>query len=102
MSLAVRYLIAIFIMALVTYIPRAIPLAFFTKQIKSKFVRSFLYYVPYAVLAGLTFPGIFYCTDNLAAAVVGTVVAIVLSFFELSLVVVAIAAVLSMFLVNLF
>ena len=102
MSDVVKNLIAIAIMALVTYIPRAIPLAFFTKQIKSKFIRSFLFYVPYAVLASLTFPAIFFCTENIVAAVVGTVVALVLAYFEQSLVVVAVAAAFSMFLVNLF
>jgi len=100
MSMYVRYFVAILIMALVTYIPRALPLAFFTKQIKSKFVKSFLYYVPYAVLASLTFPGIFYCTDNMLAAVAGTVIAIVLSFFNCNLVTVAIAAVVTVFLSN--
>lgn len=100
MSLYVRYFIAILIMALVTYIPRALPLAFFTRQIKSKFVKSFLYYVPYAVLASLTFPGIFYCTDNVYTAIAGTVVALVLAYFEQSLVVVAIAAVATVFITN--
>ena len=102
MNTTVRYLIAVLIMALVTYIPRALPLTLFSRQIKSKYIRSFLYYVPYAVLASLTFPSIFYCTENLTAAIVGTAVALVLSYFEQSLVVVAIAAVLSMFIVNLF
>lgn len=101
MSLYVRYFVAIIIMALVTYIPRALPLTLFTKQIKSRFVRSFLFYVPYAVLASLTFPSIFYCTQNIYAAIVGTVVALLLAFFEKSLVIVAAASVLAMFLVNL-
>ncbi|MBO7334229.1 MAG: AzlD domain-containing protein [Lachnospiraceae bacterium] len=101
MSLTLRYLIAVIIMALVTYIPRALPFAVFSKQIKSRFIKSFLFYVPYAVLASLTFPAIFYCTDNMIAAVVGTVVALVLAYFEQSLVVVAACAVLSIFLVNL-
>lgn len=102
MSLYLRYFIAILIMAAVTYIPRAFPLAFFTRQIESKFVRSFLYYVPYAVLASLTFPAIFTCTSNPVAAVVGTIIALILAYFEQSLVVVAVAAVLSIFIVNLF
>jgi len=102
MSLYVRYFIAILIMAAVTYIPRAFPLAFFNKQIESKFVRSFLYYVPYAVLASLTFPAIFYCTSNPVAAVIGTIIALVLAYFEQSLVVVAVAAVVGIFIVNLF
>lgn len=101
MSDLMRYFIAIIIMALVTYIPRALPLTLFTKQIKSKFIKSFLFYVPYAVLASLTFPSIFYCTNNPVAAIVGTVVALLLAFFEKSLVVVAAASVLAMFLVNL-
>lgn len=101
MSMYVRYFVAIVIMALVTYIPRALPVAFFTKQIKSRYIKSFLYYVPYAVLASLTFPGIFYCTDNAIAAVLGTIVALILAYFEQSLVVVAIASVVTVFLANL-
>lgn len=101
MSTITRYFIAVLIMALVTYIPRALPITLFNKQIKSKFVKSFLYYVPYAVLASLTFPGILYCTDNMVAALAGTVVALILAFFEQSLVVVAAAAVLAIFVVNL-
>ncbi len=102
MSTMVRYLIVILIMALVTYIPRALPITLFNRQIKSKFVRSFLYYVPYAVLASLTFPAIFTCTSSMPAAIVGTLVAILLAYFEQSLVVVALAAVLSIFVMNFF
>lgn len=102
MSTVLRYFVAAVIMALVTYIPRALPITVFTKQIKSRFIRSFLYYVPYAVLASLTFPGIFYCTGNPVAAVVGTVIALAMAYFECSLVVVAIAAVAGIFVTNLF
>lgn len=102
MSTLLRYFLAILVMAAVTYIPRALPLSLFNKQIKSKFIRSFLFYVPYAVLASLTFPGILYCTENMPAAIVGTLLALVLAYFEKSLVVVAIAAVLGVFVVNLF
>ena len=101
MNKIVTYIIAVAVMALVTYIPRALPLTLFTKQIKSRFIRSFLYYVPYAVLASLTFPAIFYCTDNPVAALVGTIVALVLAFFKGSLVLVAAGAVVSIFIVNL-
>lgn len=101
MSTVLRYFIAVIIMTLVTYIPRALPLTLFSKQIKSRYIRSFLFYVPYAVLASLTFPAIFFCTSNFAAALVGTVVALLLAFFEQSLVVVAACAALAIFLVNL-
>lgn len=101
MSTVMRYFIAVIIMALVTYIPRALPLTLFTGKIKSKYIRSFLYYVPYAVLASLTFPAIFYCTDNRIAAIIGTIVALVLAYLEQSLVIVAAASVAAMFIVNL-
>ena len=55
-----RILIGVAIMALVTYIPRMLPLAIFRKKIKSRFIRSFLAYVPYAVLAAMTFPEILF------------------------------------------
>jgi len=102
MSTELRYFIAVVIMALVTYIPRTLPITLFTGEIKSKYIKSFLYYVPYAVLASLTFPGIFYCTDNMLAAVAGTAVALILAFFNRSLVVVAASAVFAIFIVNLF
>ena len=58
-------------MAIVTYIPRMLPLAIFRKKIKSRFIRSFLAYVPYAVLAAMTFPEILYSTSNMISAVAG-------------------------------
>ena len=54
-----RILICILIMALVTYLPRMLPLAIFRKKIENQFVKSFLAYVPYAVLAAMTFPQFF-------------------------------------------
>ena len=79
-------------MAGVTYLIRMLPFAFFQKKIKSVFVKSFLYYVPYAVLSAMTIPAIFYSTGNMITAVVGTVAAFVLAYFDLPLIVVAIAA----------
>ena len=76
-------------MALVTYIIRMIPLVFFRKKIKSKYIRSVLYYVPYAVLSAMTFPYIFYSTGNFITALIGTVVAVVASLAKRSLIVVA-------------
>ena len=73
-----RIIIAILIMALVTYLPRMLPLAIFKKKIQNKFIRSFLFYVPYAVLAAMTFPEIFSSTSNLISALVGAAVAVIL------------------------
>ena len=89
--------ISVVIMCLVTYIPRAFPLAFFKKEIKSKFIKSFLYYVPYAVLASMTFPAVFFSTGNVIIATIGTAVALLLSFFNQKLIVVAICSVLVVF-----
>lgn len=52
-----RAVICIFLMALVTYVPRVLPLTVFRKQIRSRYIRSFLDYTPYAVLGAMTFPG---------------------------------------------
>ncbi len=84
--------IYITVMAGVTYAIRMIPFAFFTKKIKSKFLKSFLYYVPYAVLSAMTFPAIFYSTGNTVTAAVGTAAALILAYFDLPLIVVAISA----------
>lgn len=80
------------VMAGVTYLIRMIPFTLFRKKIKSRFIQSVLYYIPYAVLSAMTFPAIFYSTDNTVTAAVGTVIAIVLAYFRLPLTVVAIAA----------
>lgn len=80
------------VMAGVTYLIRMIPFTLFRRKIKSRFLQSVLYYIPYAVLSAMTFPAIFYSTDSTITAIVGTVVAIVLAYFKLPLTVVALAA----------
>ena len=87
-----KTLIYIAIMAGVTYLIRMIPFTVFQKKIRSRFVLSFLHYVPYAVLSAMTIPAIFYSTGSMVTAAVGTVVAIVLAYFEKPLIVVALAA----------
>jgi len=87
-----RLAVYIIVMAGVTYLIRMIPFVFFRKKIKSRFFRSFLYYVPYAVLSAMTIPAIFYSTGSYITAVVGTVAAVALAYFGLPLIVVALAA----------
>ena len=84
-------------MAGVTYIIRMLPLVCFRKKIRSKYLLSVLYYIPYAVLSAMTFPYIFYSTGNLYTAFVGTAVAIILSVFKRSLLTVAVCACLAVF-----
>lgn len=92
-----KQLIAVIVMAVVTYIPRALPITIFQREIKSNFVKSFLQYVPYAVIGALTFPDVFSSTGNMVTATLGVVVAGILAFYEKSLVVVAIGVVLTVY-----
>ena len=80
------------VMAGVTYLVRMIPFTFFRKKIRSRFFRSFLYYVPYAVISAMTFPAIFYSTGSTLTALAGTVLAFVLAYLRLSLTVVAMSS----------
>ena len=87
-------------MSLVTYLTRMIPLTFFQKEIKSKFIRSFLYYVPYAVLASMTFPAIFSSGEQLIPAICGTIVALILAYMEQSIFLVPVCACLTVWIVQ--
>ena len=80
------------LMAAVTYLIRMLPMAIFRKKIENLFVRSFLNYVPYAVLAAMTFPAILDSTGTAASAAAGCAAAIVLAYFGRSLLTVAIGA----------
>lgn len=93
--------LSIGVMALVTYLVRVLPLTLFKKKVKSRYLRSFLYYVPYAVLGGMTFPHIFYSTGNTLYAVIGTIVALILGYLERGLTTVALVSVLSVYLCHL-
>ena len=65
------------IMAGVTYAIRVLPLTLIRKQIKNKFLQSFLYYVPYVTLAVMTFPAIMDATQSPLAGAAALVVGIV-------------------------
>ena len=95
-------IIYIAVMAGVTYLIRMIPFTLFRKKIRSPFFRSFLYYIPYAVLSSMTIPAIFYSTGNITTSVIGTVVAVALAYFKLPLIVVALAASAAAFISGLF
>ena len=87
-----------FVMAGVTYLIRMLPMVVFRKPIKSRFVRSFLYYVPYAVLGAMTFPAILYSTSHMLSAAVGLLVSVVLAWFDRGLLTVAVSACVSVYL----
>lgn len=87
-----RILAAIAVMAVVTYLPRMLPLVLFKRRITQPFVQSFLYYVPYAVLAAMTFPEVLYSTASLLSALVGLAVALALAYHGKGLLTVALSA----------
>lgn len=92
MSDEVYLFASVAVMAGVTYLVRMLPLAVFRKKIQNRFVLDFLYYVPYAVLAAMTIPAVFHSSNGLVSAAAGFLVAVVLSFFERGLLLVAVSA----------
>lgn len=85
------------VMSLTTYLIRVIPMVVFRKKITNRFVQSFLYYVPYAVLACMTFPSVFSSTGSTVSGVTGCVAAIVLAYCGRGLLTVALGAVAASF-----
>ena len=99
MSIPVWVYIAV--MAGVTYLIRSLPFTLFRKKIKSVFIRSLLYYLPYAVLTAMTVPGIFSSTGSLYSGIAGFAAAFICALKGRSLLFVAVAACMSAFIVDL-
>ena len=78
-------------MALTTYLIRVLPLTIFRKPIKSRFLRSFLHYVPYACLTAMTFPAILSSTASVISGAAARIVAVVLAYRGKSLLTVSLA-----------
>ena len=95
------YLLCIAVMALTTYIIRVTPMVIFRKKINNVFIKSFLYYVPYTVLAAMTFPAIFSSTGTYVSAVAGCITAVILAFFKRGLLIVALGAAAAVFIFQL-
>ncbi len=74
-----EFIIYLIVMAGVTYLVRMLPFLLIKSEIKNEFILSFLHYMPYAVLAVMTIPGIFFATTYTASAVVGFIVAVILA-----------------------
>lgn len=94
--------IYIAIMAAVTYLIRALPLTLIRKKIKSRFLRSFLYYVPYVTLAVMTFPAILHATNSIYSGLAALIVGIALAYFGVSLFSVAVFSCAVVFILELF
>ena len=90
----------ILVMAVTTYLIRAIPLTVLKKPIQNRFLKSFLYYVPTSCLAAMTFPAILTATGNLLSGTAGLVVAILLALKRKSMIIVAVASCAAVFVVD--
>ena len=85
------FLLYVAVMALTTYLIRALPLILLKKPIKSRFLRSFLHYVPPACLTAMTFPAILYATEHPVSGLAGAVVGVFLALKKASLLLVSAA-----------
>ena len=92
MKITLEICLYILVMAGVTYLIRMIPLTFFRRRIRSRFFKSLLYYLPYAVLSAMVLPSVFSSTGSLVTALAGLAVAVILALCERSLIVVALGA----------
>lgn len=91
-------LIGCAVMFAVTYATKAIGLLFVKRPIRNQFIRSFLYFLPYSVLAVMVFPGILFSTGWIWSGIAGTAVALILAFFRRGLLVVSVASIATVFL----
>ena len=80
------------VMAGVTYLIRALPFVLVNKKIENRFLNSFLYYIPYTVLAAMTFPAILYGTNHMISAIAGLAVAVFIAYKGKGLLIVAVGA----------
>lgn len=88
----------VLVMAVTTYLIRVIPLTLLRKPIRSRFVKSFLHYVPYACLTAMTFPAILFDTAYVLSGVAALVIAIWLAYRGKSLLTVSLASCAAVFL----
>lgn len=93
-------IVGIAIMALMTYAIRVSPMIIFRKKIENVRIKSFLYYIPYTVLAAMTFPAIFSSTASSKGAMAGCFVAVLLAYLKKGLLVVAVGAAVTVYVVS--
>lgn len=94
--------IYILIMAGVSYLIRVLPLTLITKKIENKFIRSFLYYVPYVTLAVMTFPAIIYATQSEISGALALIAGVILAWCGGNLIQVASLCCIVVFITELF
>ena len=96
-----KIILYIFVSFTVTYAIRVLPLTLIRKPIKSRFVRSFLYYVPYVTLAVMTFPAVIEATGSMWSGIAAFVVGVVAAYISGNLFIVALSSCVSVVVVEL-
>ena len=94
--------IYILIMAAVTLLIRELPITLIQKQIENRFIRSFLYYVPYVTLSVMTFPAIIEATQSSLAGAAALLIGILAAWFGGNLFQVAVACCVTVFVLEMF
>ena len=95
-----NFAVYLLVMAGVTYLIRMLPMVLIKKKIQNRYVLSFLYYIPYAVLSVMTIPAIFYSTSDKLSALAGFVTALILAYLNKSLLTVAAVSCVGVFVVE--
>ena len=93
--------IYLLILAGSTYLIRAVPFALMQKKVKNRAIRSFLYYIPYAVLAAMTLPAALYATGNIISGTAGLIVGGFFAYKGKGLSLVAVISCMSAFIIEL-
>lgn len=96
-----EYMLIIAGMALVTYLPRMLPLVLLSDLELSPFWRRFLHFIPPAALTALTFPSIMTATESSAIALAGGLVALISAWFKVNLLLTVLAAISAVFVLQL-
>ena len=94
--------IYILIMGAVSYFIRVLPLTLIKKPIKNKYIRSFLYYVPYVTLSVMTFPAIINATQSVYSGIAALIVGVVTAYLGLNLLGVSVSCCIVVFIIELF
>ncbi|MBO5357417.1 MAG: AzlD domain-containing protein [Clostridia bacterium] len=94
------FLIYLLILSGSTYLIRAIPFVAVKKNITNRYIKSFLYYIPFSVLVAMTIPSAIYATGNVISSIAGLIVGGIFAYRGKGLTVVAIISCVSAFLVE--
>ena len=96
-----KFFVFLAVMAGTTYLIRMLPFTLFRKKIQNTFLKSFFYYIPYAVLSAMTFPAILGAGEHVISGGIALAVAVLLALKNRSLLEVAAASGFAVFVIEL-